>query len=78
MFDFIDGLLGFPGNLFETNQTRAPGCGRSVDTVRQHVMHMVEFALAVTFRCINAVVNDPKLVEHRIDIDTRHDPNPLR
>ena len=47
-----------------------------VDTIRKHVMHMVEFGLAITFRRIDAVVNDPELVERGIDIDTRHHPNP--
>ena len=48
-----------------------------VDTIRKHVMHMVEFGLAVTFRRIDALVNDPELVERGIDIDTRHHPNPF-
>jgi hypothetical protein len=43
-----------------------------VDAVGQHVMQMVEFALAITFRRINPVVNDPELVERGIDIDTGH------
>ncbi len=38
---------------------------------------MVELALAVPIRVINAIVNDPELVGVGGNVDTRHHPNPF-
>ena len=34
---------------------------------------MVEFCLAISIRIIDPIINDPKLVQFRIDIHTGHD-----
>ena len=44
-----------------------------VDTVEQHVVHMIQLGFAIAVRIINAVINDPELVDLRIDIHTGYD-----
>ena len=46
-----------------------------IHTVCQHIMHMIQLGLAIPVRIINALVDDPELVQHGIDIHTGHHPN---
>src|SRR5512145_1749276 len=48
-----------------------------VDTVEQHVPEMVQFRLAIACWVVDAVVNDPKLISHRVDVHTSHHPDPF-
>ena len=48
-----------------------------INAVEQHVLHMVQLGLAVPFRVIDAVVNDPELIDLRIDVDTGDNANAL-
>jgi hypothetical protein len=41
----------------------------------EHIGDMVRFLFAVRVGIVNAIVNDPKAVERRIDINTGHKPD---
>jgi hypothetical protein len=41
----------------------------------EHIRDMVRFLFAVRVGSVNAIVNDPKAVERRIDINTGHKPD---
>lgn len=41
-----------------------------IDAIRQHLVDMVEFALAITVRVKDAVVDQPECFRFRVDIDT--------
>jgi hypothetical protein len=41
----------------------------------EHIRDMVRFLFAVRVGIVNAIVNDPKAVERRIDINTGHKPD---
>jgi hypothetical protein len=41
----------------------------------EHIRDMVRFLFAVRVGIVNAIVNDPKAVECRIDINAGHDPD---
>jgi hypothetical protein len=41
-----------------------------VDTVEQHIAHVIQFGFAIAIRIINTVIDDPELVDLRIDIHT--------
>jgi len=48
-----------------------------VDTVEQHVFHMVLLALAISVRIIDTVIDDPELIDRWIDVYTCHHANPF-
>lgn len=48
-----------------------------VNTVQKHVLNVIEFALAVSVWVVNPIVDDPKLIQVRIDIHTSDDPDAL-
>lgn len=41
-------------------------------TVRKHVVHVIQFGLAIAIRVVNTIVDHPELVDWWIDVDTRH------
>ncbi len=47
------------------------------ERVVQHLAHMVEFSLAILIRVINAIVNQPALIQFWVDIHAGDHPNPF-
>lgn len=43
--------------------------------IQEHLLHMIQFRFAVSRRIIDPIINDPKLIQFRIDIHTSHDPD---
>jgi len=41
-----------------------------IHTVCQHIVDMLQFVLAVTFKVKDTVINDPEFVKKQVDIDT--------
>src|SRR5271157_4265552 len=48
-----------------------------VDTVHQHLVRMLQLGLAVSLRIIDAIINDPELVQDRVDIHAGDHPDPF-
>jgi len=48
-----------------------------IDGIRQHVPHVLQFALAIAVWIVDPVVDDPKLLGRGVDIDTGDYANPL-
>lgn len=46
-----------------------------IDRLGQRVLHMLQFGLAIPIRVINAILDDPKLVECGVDIHVSHPPD---
>ena len=71
MFNVEYGVIGrIPG----VHQDGAKQQSLLVDAVGQHVMHMVQFSLAIAVRIVDAEIYDPKLIEVGIDMHTCHHP----
>ena len=45
------------------------------DGMSKHITDMVRFLFAIRVRSVNAIVNDPKSLQRRIDINAGHDPD---
>ena len=43
-----------------------------VNTIQEHFLHMIEFCLAIPSWIVNSIIDDPKLIQLRIDIHTSH------
>ncbi len=45
-----------------------------VNTIQKHLLHMIQFVLAISVWIKDAIVNNPKLIQFRVDIYTGDDP----
>jgi len=48
-----------------------------VDYIAQHIVHVVKFAFAVALRVVEPVIDQPVLIQVRVDINTSDHANPL-
>jgi len=46
-----------------------------MNTIQEHILHMVKFRLAVSVWIINSIIDDPKLIHFWIDIHTGDNPD---
>jgi hypothetical protein len=82
LFQRLDEQHDFFGRIPAVHQDEAKQQVLLIDTIGQHVMHMIQLGLAISLRIIDAIVNDPELIRSGIDIHTSYHAhsfdNPMR